>query len=577
MKKSILLFIFCVSFFLMCNNVYAVTYQATITGNSVRLRTGPGTNYDTLKYVSSGSIYTLVEINKAKDEGGCSNGWYHIYFSGSTEGYVCSDYVTVTQINDNTTGTPQNDCEKAMQDEGFPASYWGKLCALKTNHPSWNFIALKTNIDWSSAVSSESQCGLSYIESSASSDVDTSCYNPYSSAWYPASSTAVAYYMDPRNFLSDSGVFQFEYLKYSDTLANSYTIGITSILKNANFYNYHVNLGEDFSGTLATAGKDTDVNPIFLSSRILQELGNSDSEYNLYSGTFEGFDKTYYGLYNFYNFGVSDSCVKESGVTYCGLTYAQKMGWNSVYNALAGGSSQISSYYIGRGQYSSYLQKFNVVPSDVSKIYNHQYMTNIAAPSSEAVSTYRTYSNIGILDSGFAFYIPVYTNMTNEIINTDNGAKDDGGSSTIIATPISTIVTSSGYHYSTNYISNISPNTNLTTVKSALESISGTNSVVIKNQDGNVITGGLIGTGDKIVISNSNSTEELNVIIKGDTSGDGVINALDLLQIQKYILGTYNLSGVYSLAGDTSSDGTINALDLLQVQKSILGTYTINQ
>ena len=36
------------------------------------------------------------------------------------------------------------------------------------------------------------------------------------------------------------------------------------------------------------------------------------------------------------------------------------------------------------------------------------------------------------------------------------------------------------------------------------------------------------------------------------------------------------MAAVYS-AGDTSKDGTINALDLLQVQKNILGTYNISQ
>ena len=50
-----------------------------------------------------------------------------------------------------------------------------------------------------------------------------------------------------------------------------------------------------------------------------------------------------------------------------------------------------------------------------------------------------------------------------------------------------------------------------------------------------------------------------------------------LLQVQKNILGTYNLSGAYNLAGDTSGDGVINALDLAQVQKNILGTYNIVQ
>ena len=52
---------------------------------------------------------------------------------------------------------------------------------------------------------------------------------------------------------------------------------------------------------------------------------------------------------------------------------------------------------------------------------------------------------------------------------------------------------------------------------------------------------------------------------------------MDLAQVQKAILGTYNLNNEYYTAGDTSGDGKINALDLAQVQKSILGTYTIEQ
>ena len=54
-------------------------------------------------------------------------------------------------------------------------------------------------------------------------------------------------------------------------------------------------------------------------------------------------------------------------------------------------------------------------------------------------------------------------------------------------------------------------------------------------------------------------------------SGDGKVNALDLLQMQKSILGQKSLNGSYSQAADVSGDGKVNALDLLQVQKNILG------
>ena len=109
------------------------------------------------------------------------------------------------------------------------------------------------------------------------------------------------------------------------------------------------------------------------------------------------------------------------------------------------------------------------------------------------------------------------------------------------------------------------------------EGVAGNNTVVIYDSSDNEISSGLIATGQKIKISNKTTSQTFTVVVKGDTSGDGVINALDLLQVQKNILDTYNLTGAYKEAGDTSGDGVINALDLLQVQKNILGTYTIDQ
>ena len=204
-------------------------------------------------------------------------------------------------------------------------------------------------------------------------------------------------------------------------------------------------------------------------------------------------------------------------------------------------------------------------------------MTNVAAPSSESATTYKTYKNLGILESSFIFYIPVFNNMDATITNSPGGAVDTPDTSTPSALPISTIVTSSGYKYTSNYISGIAVGSDVSSIKANIESVGGSNTVTIYNQSGSVVNNGIVATGYKIVINNSSNVETLEVIIRGDTSGDGVINALDLAQVQKNILGTYNLSGAYFLAGDTSGDGVINALDLAQVQKNILGTYNIVQ
>ena len=119
--------------------------------------------------------------------------------------------------------------------------------------------------------------------------------------------------------------------------------------------------------------------------------------------------------------------------------------------------------------------------------------------------------------------------------------------------------------------------TTVNDMKGSIESVAGTGNVKILNANNEEIVDGVIGTGYKLQVNTSSGTNTLTIIVKGDTSGDGKINALDLAQVQKAILGTYNLNNEYYTAGDTSGDGKINALDLAQVQKSILGTYTIEQ
>lgn len=102
--------------------------------------------------------------------------------------------------------------------------------------------------------------------------------------------------------------------------------------------------------------------------------------------------------------------------------------------------------------------------------------------------------------------------------------------------------------------------------------------VMITKADGTQKTGN-VGTGDKMKLYNlaGEVKADYEIIIYGDTNGDGKINALDLLRIQKDILGISKLSGVYSTAADTNKNGKTNALDLLQVQKQILKIGTIQQ
>ena len=584
-KILTIIVVFVYSFIFVTIDASATSYtaRAYILDQGANVRTGPGTQNSRLTSLGKGSYYNLVEDRTYADTNNyynCNSDWYQIYYNGTATGYVCGDHVEVVRSYSTDDVAPTTACEVEMSNLGFPSSYWGGLCNLKEKHPNWQFVPLKINYDWSYIIEEESACGTNLIYGSDANSgfIDSSC-TAYDSGYVGITRTGVAYYMDPRNFLSDRFVFQFEALNYDNNFSSLYNSAVVSIINNADFYTYHLNKGTNLADLIVSSGSSLNVSPIFTASRILQELGNGTSLYNLYSGVYEGYNNAYYGYYNFFNFGVSDSCVQQYGTAYCGLSYAarENINWNSPSAAINGGISQIANNYIANNQNTGYLQKFNVNQSNPSAIATHQYMTNVAAPSSESATTYKTYSDLGILESSFIFYIPVYNNMDATITNSPGGAVDTPDDSKPSSLPISTIITSSGYKYQSGYISGIAVGSDVATLKSTIESVGGSSTVTVYNAAGSIVNSGTLATGFKVVVNNSSTVETLEVVIKGDTSGDGVINALDLLQVQKYILGTYNLTGVYAIAGETSGDGAINALDLLQVQKSILGTYNIVQ
>lgn len=87
--------------------------------------------------------------------------------------------------------------------------------------------------------------------------------------------------------------------------------------------------------------------------------------------------------------------------------------WTSPLKAIVGGAEFIGENYIAKGQHTSYLKKFNVNPNSSYNTYNHQYMANLAAPSSEARTSYNSYKDNNLLNLPLHFVIPTYKNMPN--------------------------------------------------------------------------------------------------------------------------------------------------------------------
>lgn len=98
--------------------------------------------------------------------------------------------------------------------------------------------------------------------------------------------------------------------------------------------------------------------------------------------------------------------------------------WTTPKLAIEGGAKYITSAYINKGQFTSYLKKFNVNPAS-NRVYNHQYMANLAAPYSEAYSSFKSYRDNDLLLLPLEFTIPIfndmpeYTQLPGKEVNTD--------------------------------------------------------------------------------------------------------------------------------------------------------------
>ena len=284
--------------------------------------------------------------------------------------------------------------------EQFPESYRPALQALKQKHPNWTFVRQNTGLDFQTVINNELQGGKSLVYKSYG---DYCKEGQHSANWYFASEDVLKLYMDPRNSLHENAIFQFEQLTYNESYHTE--AAVETFLKNT-FMNSNSPAPKTdmtFSHIFWAIGAEQQVSPFHLAARVYQEQGQGTSP--LISGNYPGYE----GYYNYFNISASGS-TNEQVITN-GLNYARNNGWDNAYASILGGANVISANYIKKGQDTLYLQKFNVSTTASNPVYTHQYMQNIAAPTSEALSMKKLYESARALENTFVFKIPVYENM----------------------------------------------------------------------------------------------------------------------------------------------------------------------
>lgn len=634
--------------------------EGIVNGTSVRVRSGAGTSYSEIGKANLPSVYTLLDENKIKADDGTDSDcsfWYKISYSNKT-GYMCSTYLTIVTDDgiDGGTGDFEADLLK------FPASYRDKIRELRLLYPNATFTVLNTGLDWQTVINGENYISSGNPKNNARSLIQTK-YDGYKStnsilynwstnvwntnisgggaSWFAAHESVIAYYMDPRNFLTYNSVFMFLNHGYSNNI-NYTEEAINNILKNSFMVGMTNDGGHSFARAFLDAGKESGISPYYLAARVIQEIGRSNTRSSYVDGKYNGY-------YNYYNIDAAGNNHLVNA-----LTRAKNEGWDNDYKAIIGGAKFIADGYVSAGQSTLYLEKWDVVDGG-NGYYSHQYMQNIQAPVTEANTLYNTYIENELTTSNMEFLIPVYTGMTSStnLPNTGNpnnylkgitinGYTIDGfdrtkleynynvssatnvveiGASKIASSAsvsdvgtieikdekythtitvkagngevrkyiinftkddskpisVSDIISSKGYVSDGTYLSGITVGSDVSDLIKNIKGESNNINVSVVDVNDKNKTSGVIVTGDKLTVTSGSESKTYSIIIYGDLTGDGKISSSDYVYVKNYIMGSKSLNSSQKVSGDINRDGKISSSDYVFIKNHIMGSSSIKQ
>lgn len=406
-------------------------YNGMTTGDSLVVHNKANTN--------SNSAVTELAFGTGVKVTGKSGNMYKITYDTNKTGYVSANYVINVDAGKRTTNvsgieTYDNYCNSLIS-KGFDQSYCQYLYHLHSKYPNWEFKADVLEYTLDEATAEEE--GKVVLQTKNSNYWLNGKY--IEGDYYYINQAVIASFMDPRNSLYESLIFQFLDLESSKNISNDNAL--KKIAGSGNLSKYF----DEFEKAAVTVS----INPVHIMARSEQE-GANKSNYGAITGLYttstgrksaQGYSLD--GYYNFYNIGSytdsnydytvqrglayaagfleSNSCiVKNSNGKYeysaskCGqLSYNRP--WNTPEKAIIGGAEFIANDYVRKGQDTLYYQKFNVSTYSSYTDFSHQYMTNIHAPVNEGGRIYEAYKAGNLLNSKFTFIIPVYKNMSPDV------------------------------------------------------------------------------------------------------------------------------------------------------------------
>ena len=290
-----------------------------------------------------------------------------------------------------------------LDEEKYPG-YKELIDNLKEAHPNWTFTLFYTRLDWDEVISNEGHSDfrtnpLNLIPDYYEYPEDWVCQvcvnRRYDNgSWLCASDEAIRQQMNPKNILDEDNIFQFLELKYTE---GAHTVDGIKSLTEGSFLE-----GDSTAEALLQAGRNANVDPYFITSRLIQEQGREGTVLS------RGYEYNGVVVYNPFNIAATGNDTEE--ILQNAAQYAYNQGWDTIEKALIGGVDFVKNGYIEVGQNTLYLQKFDIVNQD-GELYTNQYMQNLFAPESEAENMRDIYEASNTVDSNLNFIIPLYENM----------------------------------------------------------------------------------------------------------------------------------------------------------------------
>ena len=573
------------------------------------IRSSAGGN-KTGKVVNCGEEVNIKETVEKK--GTTCPYWYKIE-RGNDTGYICGYFVNTTKLsstalnyyNNEVNGDTIENYKAKLAEAGFPESYHSYLLEIHARHPEWKFILEKMPMKFGEAVAGEAGNGASLLQGSVfdkgylstashTYNLWNDTFSSYESepGYYNASREAIAYYMDPRNYLNEKYIFAFETLGYS---ANQDAGVVSSIMNSQSFwpeiYKYYdkEDAIKDSQGNVyddvVHASSNVGISAVHVASRIKQEISGLSLSDSRIGGPFTYNGVNYSNHYNFFN--IKSRCTNCSSI-YSG--YAFEKSWNTPYKGIYGGASFMYDGYISLNQDTIYYEKFDV--STTNGHYTHQYMQNLAAPIQEGGIKYKGYIEglASYLDTEITFVIPVYDDMPSYAVTAPKLGSPNNYLKGLTVNGESV----SNFNYNT-YNYNVYLTGNVTSVKIGADTIvgsakvDGTGNIEIKdnNQTNKIIVTSESGKKRVYTINFTRETRDTTTVKDAmDNSGfkynDSQIFGINLGTNVSELIG--NISSYNYTVGVTvkDKDGNIKTNDIFKTGDSVTivgndkeNTYTV--